>query len=215
MKTDVLICTLSWEERYILGLEKNIKKYTPKTIIIIRYTSNAEWKKANWEKSKALSLSQDIIELCIDKFDHKNNWLTLKEGIAEYCKNKNVLVDITTMPRETIWLTLFNCKLNNCSTSYIYYKPQKYSDEWLSRDPGKPRLIYKMSGIAKFGVPTVLVVTGGYDIQRLDSLISNFEPKYTILFLLAVERAASIPAIPPPITSTSGLLSSCFSSKGV
>jgi hypothetical protein len=38
-----------------------------------------------------------------------------------------------------------------------------------------------MSGISKLGAPTLLLVTGGYDIQRLDSLIYNFEPKHTML----------------------------------
>lgn len=183
MKCDVLISFLSWEERYILGLEKNLKEYNPSKLIVFRYTSYNEWKEKNWEKTQSLVDKNKLVEVILDKSKPIENWLEIKNKIREICKSKNVVLDITTMPRVAIWYILYNCKLNGSSLSYIYYKPQQGSyPEWLSRDPDKPRLLYKMSGIAQLGAPSLLLITGGYDIERLDSLIYKFEPRQTMLF---------------------------------
>ncbi|WP_133176730.1 hypothetical protein [Terrimonas sp.] len=123
-----------------------------------------------------------LVEVEIDPAKPYENWFIFRDRIVSNCKNSIVLVDITTMTREAIWLTLYNCRLVSSETHFIYFRPQGYTTEWISRDPGKPRLLYKMSGIAQLGLPTLLIVTGGYDIQRLDSLIYNFEPKTTILY---------------------------------
>jgi len=183
MKTDILVTLLSWEDRYILGLEKNIQEYKPSKVLLFWYNTKStfEWKKENFKKTREL-LADILIEIEIDGTKPYENWFSFKDIFTKYCLNKNILVDITTMTREAIWLSLYNCKINFCRTSYIYYKPGLYSDDWISRDPDKPRLLYKMSGIAKLGAPTLLLVTAGYDPQRLDSLIYKFEPKHTMLF---------------------------------
>lgn len=184
MDCDILTTVLSWEERFILGLKKNIVKYNPNKVLLFTYNNplTFDWKKENLQKSRKL-LGSKLIEIQIDNLHPSKNWYTFKECFQEYCKSKKVLIDITTMTREAIWLSLYNCKLNNCITNYIYYKPQRYSSDWISRDPGRPRLLYKMSGIAQLGAPSLLLITGGYDIQRLDSLIYNFEPKKSIVLL--------------------------------
>jgi len=46
---------------------------------------------------------------------------------------------------------------------------------WLSRDPGKPRFVFKMSGLTKLGQPTALVILTGFDVQRTEQLIRFFE----------------------------------------
>ena len=183
MKTDILITLLSWEDRYILGLEKNVQIYNPSKILLFWYNTKStfEWKKDNLKKTKDL-VGNNLIEIEIDGTKPNENWFKFKDIFATHCLNKSVLVDITTMTRESIWLSLYNCKTSVCKTNFIYYKPGVYSNDWISRDPDKPRLLYKMSGIAKLGAPTLLLVTAGYDMQRLDSLIYKFEPKHTILF---------------------------------
>jgi len=183
MSNTVLITVLSWEERYILGLEKNINAFNPSLVILFKYLNplTAEWKIGNYTKTQSL-LQSNLIEVEIDSSKPSETWFIFLKAFSNHCKGKNILIDISTMTREAIWLSLYNCRLNGCKTDYIYYKPKGYSGEWISRDPGKPRFLYKMSGIAKLGAPSLLLITGGYDIQRLDSLIYNFEPKQTMLF---------------------------------
>lgn len=179
----VIITVLSWEERFLQGLKQNISKHQTDKILMFKYKNplTQEWKKANLEEAKRI-LGDKLIELEIDPARPDENWFVFRNTITTHCKGANVLVDITTMTREAVWLTLFNSQVIATNTHFIYYRPEGYTTEWISRDPGKPRLLYKMSGIAQLGLPTLLVVTGGYDIQRLDSLIYNFEPKTTILY---------------------------------
>jgi hypothetical protein len=183
MNSDVLITVLSWEDRYFLGLERDLAEYKPTKVILFKYNNllTAEWKEDNFRRTKELLGNKlEVIEVN-GEFPNKT-WDIFKETFLKFCTKKSVVIDITTMPREAIWLSLYNCKLNDCETHYVYYRPENYSEEWISRDPAKPRLLYKMSGIAQLGVPSLLLVTGGYDIQRLDSLIYNFEPQQTMLF---------------------------------
>ena len=88
-----------------------------------------------------------------------------------------IMVDITTTPREAIW-TIFNfLEKPGVSISYIYHVPKGYNKEWLSRDPGKPRIVYKLGGLTKLGVPIKLLILSGYDIDRVKQMITFFEPK--------------------------------------
>ena len=72
--------------------------------------------------------------------------------------------------------------LRKSCIQYVYHRPESYG-EWLSRDPEKPRLVYKMSGFARLGARTVLLVLAGYDTDRTQQLITFFEPAVTLLGL--------------------------------
>ncbi|MDB5278434.1 MAG: hypothetical protein JWR61_3389 [Ferruginibacter sp.] len=184
MKCDILIAVLSWEERYIKGLVKSISEYNPDKVLLFKYDNplTAEWKMDNYKMTKQL-LGDKLVEVEIKVQRPEENWFIFLKIFHENCKGKKVVLDSTTMTREAIWLCLYNCKINGCQANYIYYTPNDYSGDWISRDPGKPRLLYKMSGIAKLGAPTLLLVTTGFDLERLDSLIYCFEPKLTMVFL--------------------------------
>jgi hypothetical protein len=182
MNIDVIITVLSWEERYLLALEQHLSNLNPSLVIVFRYSTNSEWKESNLTKTEEL-LKDRMILVDIDGSKPNLNWIVFQKVFGLHCTGKNILLDITTMPRESIWLSLYNCKKLECNTRYVYFKPAEYSQDWISRDPGKPRMLYKMSGIAKLGTPSLLVITAGYDIQRLDSLVHNFEPKETVVLL--------------------------------
>ncbi len=188
MSIEILITVLSWEERFYLGLQKNLEKFEPRKVLLFKYNNplTKNWKEENLKQTRKL-LGNKLEEIDISVSAPKDNWLIFKNTFSRF-KQKNILLDITTMTRESIWLSLYNCRLNKCVTDYVYYKPKEYSGDWLSRDPGKPRLLYKMSGIAQLGSPTLLLVTCGFDIERLDSLIYNFEPKTTLVMFLNNEE---------------------------
>ena len=132
--------------------------------------------------------------MCIDKgvdletgvlhdTDTAASWSrTLTPVIAGLPTGASVLVDITTMPRDIIWQCFWLLELRRCTLSYVYHRPQQYG-QWLSRDPGRPRLTYKMSGIARMGARTALVILAGYDIDRVKHLTDVFEPAVTLLGL--------------------------------
>lgn len=77
---------------------------------------------------------------------------------------------------------------NRAIIQYVYHTPERYSNEWLSRDPGRPRIVYKLGGEAKLGLPTMLLILTGYDPERVDQLIRFFDPYYTLLGVQSGEQ---------------------------
>lgn len=182
MNEKVLITLLSWEERYLLGLKNTINSDDPNLVIVLKFDSYSEWKNENLKLTSELLSQKNLLIVDIDVSNPVKIWTELKRVFTEHCLEKDVIIDISTMTREVIWYSLYNCKVNNNNVKYVYNTPKEYPCEWVSRDPDRPRLLYKMSGISKLGVPSLLMVTGGYDLQRIDNLIFNFEPRDTIIF---------------------------------
>ena len=85
------------------------------------------------------------------------------------------------MPRDIIWQVFAFGEHMKCSLKYVYHRPGDYNKEWLSRDPERPRLVYRLSGEAEFGRPTTLIILTGYDVRRTEQLIRFYEPKTTLL----------------------------------
>jgi hypothetical protein len=184
MKTfENLITVVSWEDRFIKGFEKNLKKHKINSVMFFEFEGYQGRNKKNFEKAKLICENSNIPfqEKNLDFLTPKENWLTVRQTIHNYCSERQTLLDITTMPREIIWITLFFLQQVKSTVEYIYYRPKKYNQEWLSRDPSEPRLIYKMSGISYLTKLTLLIIFVGHDYQRVISLINSFEPKKLIL----------------------------------
>jgi len=108
--------------------------------------------------------------------------------IAWGCAMFAALVDISTMPREAIWSTFFFLGNRGLRIAYSYHRPGGYDPDWLSRDPGRPRFSFQMSGEAQLGRDTVLLVTTGFDTSRTEQLIRTFEPSLTLMALQGGEQ---------------------------
>lgn len=91
------------------------------------------------------------------------------------------MVDFTTMPRETLWGALSILRDQRRATSYVYHTPKDYHAEWLSQNPGRPRLVYKLSGIATLGRQTCLIISTGFDPERTRQLMWFYEPRRVLL----------------------------------
>jgi hypothetical protein len=184
-KITAIISLASWEPRFILGIEKILSKYQNPKIIIIFYikeyahiTSVAREKVKN--RSAELGIELIEKELTFDKPDE--SWKTIFDVIyQEHYDLKNTLLDITTMPREIIWIILRLLIEKKYKIFYVYTSPQSYNNEWLSRDPKIPRLVYKLSGISKLGKNTILVLITGFDLERSKQIIKHFEPEITLV----------------------------------
>ena len=92
------------------------------------------------------------------------------------------------MPREIIWYVLWTVKQSLVKIRYVYHSPDHYGNDWLSRDPRPPRLVYKLSGIAKPSAKTALLVTVGFDPPRAERLISRYEPAKLIIGVQSPSR---------------------------
>jgi len=87
------------------------------------------------------------------------------------------------LPRDMIWSVFWHLECRNIRVKYVYHQPQAYDKKWLSRDPGRPRLVYKLSGIARLGEKTTLLLLAGYDVERTNQIIQFFEPSQTLIGL--------------------------------
>ena len=181
---NTLIAVLGWEDRFIKGLENDLNSNSINQLILIEYTESSHFAKENMKLLKEITKQKNVNLkiISISVYDPVKKWKIFEKF---FLNNKNygtnVLLDISTMPRDTIWSLLFFLRKMNLSIRYIYHKPQFYNPNWLSREPGKPRLLFKHSGITKFGLPTALIVITGFESERTRQLVNFFEPKLTVL----------------------------------
>jgi hypothetical protein len=174
----------SWERRFLEGFERSVQEFKPGNVIMYHYQEYDKWSARNRKEAVKLCKRNGISiqEYALSFKDPPTSWHTLYTTIMTLdVKNKAVLVDITTMPRETIWTTFDLLEGQSAKVQYTYYEPKRYNKRWLSKDPGEPRLVYKLSGEPKMNLPTKMLILTGYDVDRVRNLIQFFEPQRTFL----------------------------------
>lgn len=181
---DYIVTVASWEERFLLGTKRLLENCKAKTLLMSYCEEYEKLSAPNRERVKDFCLANNVtvFENPLSFNKPKDSWLSIKD-LLNNIQSQNTIVDITTMPRETIWATLLFLRTKNCKIHYIYNEPHSYNKQWLSREPDKPRIVFKLGGVYKFGERTKLVIISGYDIDRISHLISFYEPDFTLLGL--------------------------------
>lgn len=185
-KTNTLITFASWEDRFIAGFERSLERYAPQRVIMYFYDGYADWTLENRTRVGSACSERRIplVEHELVVQNPKNNWYVLRRDIAtDQTLAGPTAIDITTMPRDVIWTTLWFLEYRGAEVHFAYHRPESYNDQWLSRDPQRPRLVYRLSGMAALGARTALLVIAGYDLERCHQLIEVFEPAITSLGL--------------------------------
>ncbi|TWT66269.1 hypothetical protein Pla123a_47930 [Posidoniimonas polymericola] len=178
-----LFTVASWEDRFIAGLERSIEKHPIESVVVFFVDAfaarTAETRRKAKERCDRASIQFSEYQLYAD--DPAKSWHeSLRISIGD--KDQPAIVDISTMPRDVIWQVLWFLKRRSVEVSVVYHRPEGYGD-WLSRDPRRPRLVFKMSGISAMGKRTALVITAGYDFDRVRHLIEFYEPAFVCLAL--------------------------------
>ena len=180
MKRDsVLITFASWEDRFSLGFDCDLKKTMARNALIFYFESYAARTQEN--RGVVEKMCEDngttYTPVGLEADDPAANWRKIIETIEGIVQNdQEVLIDISTMPREVIWYVLWLLEQKSITTRYVYHSPRAYGDDWLSREPRTPRLVYKLSGEALPAAKTAFLATVGFDLQRVKRLISWCEP---------------------------------------
>jgi hypothetical protein len=183
---DIVVTVASWENRFLSGFTRILENAEVEAAIVLFSDRYAEW------TAKART---EVERLCEKRGVKSLSWGTLFDGSPIRTWDETFVplfeavpfgcsagVDISTMPREAIWQTFWFLNYRSCDIGYVYHRPIKYG-EWLSRDPERPRLVYKMSGLSRMGTRTALVILAGYDVDRVKHLTEVFEPAITLLGL--------------------------------
>jgi len=182
----ILILFPSWEERTHLGFKKYITKYHFDKIYIIEKLHSINSK----ETTESLLRIKNICEtenletetIYLDN-ESKQTFNSLKSFIESIETGSQVFLDITTMSRNIIWSLLFFLKHKQRTINIIYCTPYEYSDEWISRDPSKPKLLFKHSGIIDLDLKNCLIIVTGFDTDRTKQLVKYFEPHKIVLLV--------------------------------
>lgn len=186
MSKKVLISILGWEDRFEKGCEYDYNNYKFDECILFYYKDYFEQTKTSFEYvSKFCKLNG--VSLAMPKLNSEDaleNWKTI-EDVMEILGEREIeiLFDISTPPRETLWTILFFLKKAVSKMPYIYHKPHSYSEDWLSREPGNPRLLFKHSGLIRFEKSTLPFIVTGFDTERIKQLIGFYEPKKIVMLV--------------------------------
>ena len=190
----ILITYASWEDRFREGSLRLIREHTPQKVLMYFFDGYVDMSKENRKKvaefcqARRIRLLDRELRVTDKASDSAANWKALRDTVLENVPEKSeVIVDFSTMPREIIWTMFWLLDLRQTIIHYVYHRPQDYG-EWLSRDPQRPRLVYKMSGLSKLGARTILMVLAGYDVDRVRQLKLFFEPAITLLGVQEPDR---------------------------
>ena len=178
------ITVLGWEERFILGLEKSQTLFPISSVELFKYKEYTEATNSNLTRVRKNCVEQgiDLNEYSVSYNDPANIWINIQTWVnTNIYNNEELYLDISTMPRETIWTFLFFILQKSDLINYVYSSPVNYDRDWLCKEPDKPRLLFKHSGITEFDKETVLVLLTGFDADRVGQLVNFFEPKITVL----------------------------------
>lgn len=184
-KRHVLISCASWEERFPLGVEKDLQQLPQSFLQLFFYEEYAPW--AAEYRAKVESLANELGSGCratpLRITTPVTTWKKVQNSISQIIDADDFTVDCSTMPRELLWFILWTLGNYGKAVNYIYHRPKRYTSEWLCREPLEPRLVLKMSGIAKLGRRTALVISAGYDTERVAHLLRVYEPAMAVLLL--------------------------------
>jgi hypothetical protein len=183
-----LIVGASWEERFPLGCARLLADHTVGRLEVFYHKEYESRYKHNLEIVREVAEARHVVltETPTSYESASETWHALKEKLTTLQFGATPLIDISTMTREMIWLLLDRlARLGLARPEYVYHKPREYGEDWLTADPGKPRLVLKRSGISKSGSPTTIVATTGYDPDRIRQLLWAFEPRRICLLVQA------------------------------
>ncbi|PWG79285.1 hypothetical protein [Pararcticibacter amylolyticus] len=175
-----------WEDRAYEGFLRDIESQNFEEVVIINYGDGLHAEKTEDILSKIVAVASrrglKFSKIDLKKNDFLSNWVCLEEIFSKpEFYSAEVFVDITTMPREVIWILLYNLRKFNRELSWFYHKPQSYNSDWLTREPDLPRLLLKHSGIIDPSKQTALVIITGFDGERVKQLLNFYDPKKVVM----------------------------------
>lgn len=182
--TEIVITVASWEDRFRLGMERLLDEVKPSKVLMFYFDEFAHRSQGNRAHVSAMCASEmrEIVQVPVSFSDPARSWRTIYSQLRTLQSDVDTItLDITTMPRETIWTLLSLLLEEGINVQYVYSEPESYSEDWLSAEFQRPRLCIKLAGLTRIGYPTTLVMSTGFDVDRTDQLITFFEPRESFL----------------------------------
>lgn len=181
---DLFLCGSSFEDRCLV-IASHINREQFSSVLICHFSENYSKAEANLNKLQGLFSSKNEI-VYLSKSKPLLNYDTLFDLFSQK-QNKNILFDISTFTRENILiiLQLFRQKPFKDKTLTLCYNPSdkysnfvkgEYENVWLSKGVQNIRSIVGYSGDFSPIKELMLIVLVGFESERAQILINNFEP---------------------------------------
>lgn len=183
---NILILYPSWESRSYDGFLRDLEKSSYTNCIIIRNeTHHCEQAQKQVDEINKKCAENHICTSYLDiDNDVTNNWRIIEEKINTFVNNEDkIFLDITTMSRNIVWSLLYFLKAKVRTVDIIYHTPETYNNDWISREPEQPRLLFKHSGIYDLAKKTALVIVTGFDEERTKYMLYKYEPQKVYLLV--------------------------------
>lgn len=180
---DLFICSASFEDR-CFALASSLPHSVFDTAIICKYCTSVDLSADNISKLNEI-LSPKCRQISFEKDSPLLIYDTLHEVIEEINPN-SVLLDISTLTRETILIALMLFRqevFSDIKLTLAYVPANRYSggvnnniaDIWLSRGVNEIRTVLGYSGVFSSLKKTMLIILVGFEMERANILINSFE----------------------------------------
>lgn len=181
-KINYISCA-SWEERFIDSLVYDYNKYKYNNIVLF-YFNDEKFKGLSEtsvhltnEFAKKNGITLNIVEV---GFENQIEIFTQATSILSLQLSDQNYLNITTMPRHLLYVTLDILQKSQNPFDVLYYVPEKYGNE-IAKNPEVPQLLLKHSGIFEADKETLLIISAGLDKERIFQLYYYFEPKKIVI----------------------------------
>jgi hypothetical protein len=189
----IFINTASWEPRCIEGVRRVFSTHQFASAIFFWFEEYPErTEKVRKELMKiADGLSPIFVPLPMYAPDKLTNryttpsyitaWKEIRRALYESCPAfDSFVLDITTMPREALWIILDLLTEKGISGKVVYHRAESHGD-WCASDPERPHIVPKLGGLPSHERASKLLVVSGYDVDRSEQFIASYEPRETLI----------------------------------
>lgn len=183
---NVYIIYPSWEERSFLGFQRYLVNNSLDIVYIIEKENsiNSEVTLSSINKIKQLCLDNDIEIIPVSINNNEKEIYEQVIYLVETIDRQNkIFLDITTMSRNIIWTLLFSIKQCYSNLEVLYNLPECYCDDWISKEPSTPSLLFKHSGIIDLDLKNCLIIITGFDTDRTKQLVKFYDPQKIVLLV--------------------------------
>lgn len=174
-----ILTMASWEPRWRASTDALLAENPGAVLHILFSARYADWTQEPRAGvlASARTAGFEAKESAVDLEQPRTSWQAAVDAAKALHGSgvTSVALDGTTMPREMTWFLLHVLGELGIDTDYAYVPAGSYGD-WLSKESLQPRLVLKRSGIMLPDKPTCVVAMSGFDLGRLNQLVSYFEP---------------------------------------
>lgn len=191
----IFITTASWEPRFLEGaqavLDENafsfvvcfwFEEFAERTLAARNAFQTMVTKRGARYLPVALRLFSQELDPGVPAMpSHAASWRTIYRTFRRVIpESSRFVLDISTMPREALWIILDLLTEAKMDGDIIYHQAKAHG-EWCACEPERPHIVPKLGGEPSLDGVTKLLIISGYDEDRSEQFISSFEPEETII----------------------------------